>query len=85
LALLELGKVSKLKAKEQRGEDTFGNQYQSIDQMWKSELQPEEAKMMEAAGMLPPGGIKGRVGDEKSWYKKQIEYWDVRLTQLISL
>lgn len=70
MALYELGKVSKIKAKEQTGEDTFGNQYKSIDQMWKSELKPEEAKMMEAAGMLPAGGIKGRVGDEKQWYKK---------------
>lgn len=41
--------------------------------MWKSELKPEEAALMKAAGQE----IKGRVGDEQSWYKKQIEYWDV--------
>jgi hypothetical protein len=74
LALFNLGKVSKLKGKEQRGEDTFGNSYQSIDEMWKQELKPEEAALMQAAGVE----IKGRVGDEKSWYKKQVEYWDVR-------
>ncbi len=27
---------------------------------------------MQSAGM----DIKGRIGDEKAWYKKQVEYWD---------
>lgn len=72
-----LGKVSKLKAKEQKGEDTFGNQYQNIDDMWKKELMlnKEEEKHLQEAGVSE---IKGRVGDQEAWYKKQVEYWDVR-------
>ena len=41
--------------------------------MWKQELQPEEAKMMAAAGLE----ISHRVGDQDAWYKKQVTYWDV--------
>ena len=39
--------------------------------MWKKELKPDaiEKEMDD---------VKGRVGDEESWYKKQVEYWDVR-------
>lgn len=68
-----LGKVSKLKSQGQKGEDTFGNQYKSIDEMWKRELKPDQAEL-QCEGM----DIKGRVGDEQAWYKKQIQYWDVR-------
>ncbi len=33
-----LGKVSKLKQQQQKGEDTFGNQYTTINDMWNKEL-----------------------------------------------
>ena len=46
LASFNLGKVTKLKSQQQKGEDTFGNQYSDINSMWKQELQPEEAKLM---------------------------------------
>lgn len=52
-----------------KGEDTYGNQYASLDEMWKKELDPslsnEELK------------IEGRVGDQDAWYKRQVEYWNV--------
>ena len=58
------------KAKAQKpGEDTFGNEYQNIDEMWKKELdahlQNEEVK------------VEGRVGNKDNWYSKQVQYWDV--------
>ncbi len=73
LAAFVLGKVGKV---QQKGEDTYGNTYSNINQMWKQELYPEEAKLMAAAGIE----IKNRVGDQDSWYKKQVSYWDVRLS-----
>jgi hypothetical protein len=40
--------------------------------MWKKELDPtlpnEELK------------IEGRIGDQETWYKKQVDYWNVRST-----
>ena len=74
-----LGKVSKLKGQAQKGEDTFGNQYGSIGEMWRKELSKgEEAKLAQEAEVAAAGGeaLKGRVGDEETWYKKQVEYWD---------
>ena len=59
-----LGKVSKLKAAAQRGEDSQGNAYQSINEMWQREV--KAAAQEKAQG-------------EESWYKKQVEYWDVRI------
>eukprot|EP00347_Sterkiella_histriomuscorum_P023272 403335282 len=60
------------KAKAQKpGEDTFGNQYGSIDEMWKRELKPDPVELQNEELK-----IEGRVGDQDSWYKKQVEYWN---------
>lgn len=37
-----IGKTKTLKKEMLRGEDSFGNTYSSIDDMWKKELTPEE-------------------------------------------
>ena len=68
-----LGKLTK--EKKAKGEDTYGNRYENIDDMWKKELEPAKAEELK---------YEGRVGDKDSWYKKQVEYWDVRYHPLCS-
>jgi hypothetical protein len=38
-----LGKVSKMKAAAAKGEDSQGNSYQSINEMWQREVKPAGA------------------------------------------
>ena len=55
-----------MKQQQQKGEDTFGNQYSTINDMWSKELGKENVEE-----------VKGRVGNEQAWYSKQVQYWDV--------
>lgn len=53
------------------GEDTYGNTYENIQDMWEKELKAKKGTKDQEEE------VKGRVGDEQSWYKKQVEYWNV--------
>ena len=60
-----------------RGEDQYGNKYDSIEEMWAREV----------GGIKPPAGMTEAeektfekmhlVGDQSNWYNKQVKYWDV--------
>ena len=40
--------------------------------MWSKELAPDSDDEDEEE-------VKNRVGDRETWYKKQVDYWSVRL------
>lgn len=44
--------------------------------MWSTELSKGAADAEESKSVPLSTEIKGRIGDEGQWYKKQVEYWD---------
>ena len=54
--------------------DSYDNEYTSIEDMWRQELDPVYVEMEKAD---PNSTVKvGRVGDKVNWYKVGTEYWD---------
>ena len=74
-----IGKNNKYAKRQQaRGEDTFGNQYDNIDDFVKRELDPNVKLPPEEEAKIP-----GRIGSLNNWYDGQVKYWDVHIMQLI--
>ena len=57
-------------------EDSLGNEYQSINDVWTKNLDPTmiEAEKMDEEQYKKIEG--GRIGGRKEWYEKGRDYWD---------
>ena len=51
-----------------KGEDTYGNEYENIEEMWKKELHPEDCSDYDDEEEEKVEGE--RIGNEEQWYKK---------------
>jgi hypothetical protein len=58
-----------------KGEDNNGLQYESLEQMWKCELDPSYKQ-----SELDRGIDNKRIGSKQNWYKKSIEFWNEQTT-----
>ena len=67
-----LGKLHKVKA---AGEDTEGNRFSSIQQMWDDQINPEYISMIKGMGSEEEKE-KPRVGNKENWYAGSVEYWN---------
>ena len=62
------GKKSIIASKE-KGKDSYGNKYTSLEDMWKQELEPKASEKVREEKKL--------VGSKEDWYKKSNDYWNV--------
>ena len=46
------------------GFDTLGQQYESIEEMWKVEVEGQESSLF------------NKVGNKQDWYQKGEQYWE---------
>ena len=61
-------------------EDTDGNKYSSVEDMYRKELDPTWVAMEKDMGAMIEG--EGRVGNRDNWYSKQKTYWDGQPTTI---
>lgn len=62
--------LTQIIGKREKGEDSYGNGYSSLEAMWRMELSPPKKLAPETKR------DKKIVGSRENWYKKSNEYWD---------
>ncbi len=65
-----------------KGADGFGNEYESIEDMWKKELKNKGVGNNSESEESSEEEVKECVGTEQAWYSKQVQYWNVTFLAL---
>lgn len=69
------------KQKIQNAEDTLGNEYSSINDFWRKELDTEYIENEKSKNGGEEDDLK-RIGGKDQWYDKQKTYWDGQPTTI---
>jgi len=72
------GKFQEYQTRQIAIEDTLGNQYKTLNELWQKELSVEYAAKEKEDPTLKENYTGARVGGRDHWYAKQNEYWNAK-------